>query len=79
MLLTYRPALDVIKELCANTQAAKDGFTVKPVIRQVISKRRQEDGTIVEEVRRIDVPYDHPNTGTFWERAQAEVRTKASA
>jgi hypothetical protein len=68
VLLTFKPALDVIKKLCANSAAAKQGFQVKPVIR-VTEVRWGLNGQVVQERE-----YDHPTTGTWWAKAQAAVR-----
>jgi hypothetical protein len=69
VLLTFKPALDVIKKLCANSAAAKRGFKVKPVIQWVTEVRRGPNGQVVQERE-----YDHPTTGTWWAKAQAAVR-----
>ena len=71
VLLTFKPALDVIKKLCANLAAAKDGFKVKPVIQGVNEVRRGRNGRVV-----VDREYDHPTTGTWWAKAQAAVRIR---
>ena len=47
VLLTFKPALDVIKKLCANSAAAKEGFKVKPVIQRVTEVRRGRNGEVV--------------------------------
>jgi hypothetical protein len=73
VLLTFKPALDVIKKLCANSAAAKNGFKVKPVIQQVTEVRRGPNGEVVQERE-----YDHPTTGTWWAKAQAAVRARVT-
>jgi hypothetical protein len=69
VLLPFKPALEVIKKLCANSAAAKQAFKVKPVIQRVTEVRRGPNGQVVQERE-----YDHPTTGTWWAKAQAEVR-----
>jgi hypothetical protein len=67
MLLTFKPALDVIKKLCANSAAAKQRFKVNPVIQRVTEVRRGPNGQVVQ-VRE----YDYPTTRTWWAKAQAQ-------
>ena len=68
--LTYKPALDVIKKMCADTKAAKSGFSVKPRLQTILVKRRDEHGnTVTEEVRE----WEHPSTAEWWHKMQAEV------
>jgi hypothetical protein len=57
VLLTFKPAPDVIKKLCANSAAAKQGFKVKPVIQRVTEVRRGPNGQVVQERE-----YGHPIT-----------------
>jgi hypothetical protein len=73
VLLTFKPALDVIKKLCANLAAAKQGFKVKPVIQRVTEVRRGPNGQVLEERE-----YEHPTTGTWWAKAQAAVRFRVT-
>jgi hypothetical protein len=73
VLLTFKPALDVIKKLCVNSAAAKQGFKVKLVIQRVTEIRRGPNGQVVQEQE-----YDHPTTGTWWAKAQAAVRYRAT-
>jgi hypothetical protein len=73
VLLTFKLALGVIKKLCANSAAAKQGFKVKPVIQRVTEVRRGPNGQFVEERE-----YDHPTTGTWWAKAQAAVRFRVT-
>jgi hypothetical protein len=73
VLLTFKTALDIIKKLCANSAAAKQGFKVKPVIQRVTEVRRGPNGQVVEKRE-----YDHPTTGTWWAKAQAAVRFRVT-
>jgi hypothetical protein len=41
IILTYKPALDIIKKLCSDTRAAKSGFVVRPVLKHTVV----EDGS----------------------------------
>ena len=78
VLLTYKPLLDVVKKMAANAKAAgKDGsgFVLKPVIKRVVELRRadpSDPNSPMEEVHTRQ--YEHPSTGTWWNKAQEEVR-----
>jgi hypothetical protein len=63
ILLSYIPALDLIREMCKDVRN-KTGFIVKPEIK-VKEVRRSSTGTV-----ELIQEYDHPSTGTFWENAQ---------
>jgi hypothetical protein len=73
VLLTFKPALDVIKKLCANSAAAKEGFKFKPVIQRVTEVRRGPNGQVVQERA-----YDDPTTGTWWAKAEVTVRFRVT-
>ena len=78
ILLTYKPLLDVVKKMAANAQAVqkKNGkeskFVLKPVIQHVKVMEKQANGTMKEVDTGIR-EYDHPSTGTWWNKMQEQV------
>ena len=78
VLLTYKPLLEVLKKMAADAQAAGkngSGFVLKPVIKRVVVVRRVDPSDPNSPMEEVEIrQYDHPSTGTWWNRAQAEVR-----
>jgi hypothetical protein len=72
IILTYKPALNIIKKLCRDFRAAKSWFVVRPVLKHTVVLRTAADGSTIEE--QVDV-WDHPSTADWWHRMQAEVST----
>lgn len=78
VLLTYKPLLEVLKRMAADAKAAgKDGsgFVLKPVIKRVVEMRRVDPSDPNSPMEQVEIrQYDHPSTGTWWNKAQEEVR-----
>jgi hypothetical protein len=72
-ILTYKPALDIIKKLCSDTRAANSGFVVRPVLKHTVVLRTAADGSTIEERIRV---WDHPSMADWWHHMQAEVSTR---
>jgi hypothetical protein len=73
IILTYKPALDIIKKLRSDTRAAKSGFVVRPVFKHTVVLRMAADGSTIEERVRV---WDHLSMADWWHRMQAEVSTR---
>ena len=78
ILLTYKPLLEVVKKMAADAKAARkdgSGFVLKPVIERVVVRRRVDPSDPNSPMEEVETrQYDHPSTGTWWNKAQAEVR-----